>query len=480
MLSFSLPSLSWWDLYVYSELFIRIIMILVIPPRRSPQAAKSWLVLVMFLPWPGVLTYWLVGRLKLPKWRYEQFRKIPVALGPASRLLIERGNVAVAKVDAQWLGSNRLAQSLGYFRALEGNSVEVLTDYDEGLRRLQKDIDGARDHVHLLFYIFAYDKATIPVIEALARAAARGVTCRVLYDAVGSSAWKKKLRPVFEQAGVEAREVMPVNLFFGKSLRADLRNHRKIAVIDGETGYTGSQNLIDSQCGPDLFNEELMARIQGPVVSQLQYVFLSDWYLETEVPLFSPTFFPESPRPGAVIAQVLPSGPDFERQNAEHLIIELCHQAKSRIVLTTPYFIPSEPLVQALQTAVLRGVQVHLFLSRKSDNPLVNWAQASYFEELLEGGVRIYLYEKKFLHAKHMTFDDDIGWIGSSNLDIRSFELNAEINVLFYDRTVVDKMKQVHAKYLRYCETLELSSWLERPRLIQIGENLARLWSPLL
>lgn len=471
---------SWWQIYFLSEWVIRVVMLVMIPPRRSPQAAKSWLILILFIPWPGLLVYWLVGRLKLPKWRHEQFARVPQVLGDTLKVMREKMTPFVADTAAPWREATHLARSLGYFRPMTSNSAETLTDYDEGLRKLRDDIDNARQHVHLLFYIFAYDKATVPIIEALERAVKRGVKCRVLYDAVGSGRWKSDLLPALKEAGVEAREMMPVSIFFGKSLRADLRNHRKIVVIDADIGYTGSQNLVDSECGDQLFNEELMVRVLGPVVAQLQFIFISDWYLETEVALKDADLFRDPTPAGNVVAQVLPSGPDFERQNNEHLIISLCHQAKKRIVMTTPYMIPSEALIQALQAAVLRGVQVHLFLSEKSDNFLTSWAQASYYEELLEAGVRIYLYQRKFLHAKHMVFDDQVAWIGSSNLDIRSFELNAEINILFYGPEVPTKMAAIHARYMRHCEPLELKNWLERPYLIQITENLARLWSPLL
>jgi cardiolipin synthase A/B len=472
--------LDGWQLYLLSEWFIRVVMLLVIPPRRSPQAAKSWLILVLFLPWPGLLVYWLVGRMKLPKWRYQQFAKIPESLSVGMRRLVETVSSHTAELQEPWAVPGHLARNLGYFRPLNGNSAELLSDYDQGLRKLEADIDSAKSHVHLLFYIFALDKSTVPILAALARATARGVECRALYDAVGSSKWKADLLPALQKAGVEAREVMPVNLFFGKGLRADLRNHRKIAVIDGTIGYTGSQNLVEAEFSPGLYNEELMVRVTGPVVSQLQFVFTSDWFLETEEALTDAALFPRHTTDGSIIAQVLPSGPDYDRQNNEHLIITLCHYARKKIVLTTPYFIPSEPLVEALQAATLRGVEVHVFVSRKSDNFLTSWAQASYYEELLESGARLYLYQRNFLHAKHMSFDDSIAWVGSSNLDIRSFELNAEINVLFYGVEVAGKLSELHSRYLRNCELMDLELWRQRPLLLKMGENLARLWSPLL
>jgi cardiolipin synthase len=279
---------------------------------------------------------------------------------------------------------------------------------------------------------------------------------------------------------VQVYEVLPVGLFSPKSARFDLRNHRKIAVIDGKIGYTGSQNLVDARYKEDLTYEELVVRVTGPVVLELQYVFVSDWYLETEELLDRPNYFPEPQIAGKVTAQVLPSDPSFPQANIQRLIVALIHAANQRVVITTPYFIPDEPLMQALETAVLRGVEVHLVVSQKMDQRLVGLAQLSYYDALLAMGVHVHLYKYRFLHAKHVTFDDHITLIGSTNMDIRSFRLNAEVCLLCYDEGVTGRLREIQEGYFRRCIKLDRERWRRRAFVSRMIQNLARLFSPLL
>ena len=279
-----------------------------------------------------------------------------------------------------------LAERLGDMPILGGNSVEVLSDYDGILDRLVADIDAARAHVHLLFYIIADDAVAGRVIAALERAAARGVACRVLADALGSRGvrFDDACCPGCTPRGSKPSETMRVAFFRQRGARMDLRNHRKIAVIDGRIGYTGSLNLVDPNFKPGLTYEELMVRATGPVVLELQAIFAQDWYLETGQPLETGTPFPDPEVTGAVPAQVLPSSPLFARPNNQRLIVALVNAARQRAVITTPYFIPDEALLQALTTAVLRGVDVRLVVPAQDDQLLVSNAQKSYYGELLQ------------------------------------------------------------------------------------------------
>jgi cardiolipin synthase len=363
---------------------------------------------------------------------------------------------------------------------LGGNAVELLADYDGTIARLAADIDRARHHVHLLFYIFADDHATAPVLEALGRAARRGVRCRVLADAFGSRPGLRTLRPKLTPLGVEVREMLPLSLWPWRKARVDLRNHRKIVVIDGKVGYTGSQNLIAAGFKAGLTYEDLMARVTGPVVLELQYIFAADWFLETSEILDGEAEFPAPEIAGGVAAQVLPSGPDFPTQNNQRLFVALVHGARERVVLVTPYFIPDEPLLQAMQTAALRGVEVHLVVSGKEDFLVVSLAQKSYYEELLEAGVRIHLYRKNFLHAKHLSVDDAVAVIGTSNLDIRSFTLNAEVMLVVYNPDVAARLLAEQERYFANADLLPLAAWQRRSSGAKAAENLARLLSPLL
>jgi cardiolipin synthase len=273
---------------------------------------------------------------------------------------------------------------------------------------------------------------------------------------------------------------MPISLLPWKKARVDLRNHRKIAVIDGRVGYTGSQNLVASGFKAGLEYEDLMVRVTGPVVLELQYIFAADWFLETNEVLDGEAEFPSPQITGDLPAQALPSGPDFPTQNNQRLFVALVHGAREQVVLTTPYFVPDEPLQQALQTAALRGVAVHLVVSEKGDHPVVALAQESYYEELLEAGVQIHLYRKNFLHAKHLSVDDSVAVIGTSNLDIRSFVLNAEVMLMIYDTGLVARLGTEQERYFANSRSLTLEAWRQRSFGSKLVQNLARLLSPLL
>ena len=274
--------------------------------------------------------------------------------------------------------------------------------------------------------------------------------------------------------------MLPVGLLRRRAGRIDLRNHRKIAVIDGRIGYTGSLNIVDPDFKPGLTYEELMVRVTGPIALALQFLFAGDWYVETGELLDHPAVFPEPMVAGTVAAQALPSGPLYARANNQWLVTALVHSARQRVVITTPYFVPDAPLLQALQTAVLRGAEVHLIVPGQNDQLLVTLAQKSYYGELLDAGVQIHRYQPRFLHAKHVTIDDRMAWIGSSNMDVRSFVLNEEVVLLFYDSGVAAQVARQQERYFRESHSLTPQQWRARPRRTRILQNLARLMSPLL
>jgi cardiolipin synthase len=251
-------------------------------------------------------------------------------------------------------------------------------------------------------------------------------------------------------------------------------------VIDGHVAYTGSQNLVDPAFKKGLVYEEMVARITGPVVLELQYVFVADWFLETEELLDSEPIFPGPKLRGDVPVQVLPSGPQFPTQNNQRLLVDLLYGARRRVVIVTPYFVPDEPFLQALQTAVLRGVEVHLVVSGQMDQLLVGLAQRSYYAELLENGVHVHQYRQRFLHAKHLSVDDAVVFLGSSNMDIRSFALNAEVSIVVYDAALAARLRAEQDRYLAHSEPLDRQAWLQRRLPAQFADNLARMLSPLL
>jgi cardiolipin synthase len=471
---------SWAFAYYVSEWIIRIAMVVIVPFRRTPDAARGWLLLVLFLPWPALILYWLIGRPSYPRWRRDRFMHLPHVLKITAEKIAHMTNADDVALPARSERAAMLVQNIGLMPVVEGNRVELLAEYEATIDRLVEDIDGASADVNLLFYIFADDLVGRRVMDALGRAVGRGVACRVLIDALGSRPWANSVVRILERHGVAVRLALPVIFLRRKSARADLRNHRKIAVIDGRIGYAGSQNIVGAEFRPGIINKELMVRVEGPVVLELQSVFIADWFLETEEVLDAGRLLPQPRECGRVAAQLLPSGPDYPAAGIENLIVAFVHSARDRVVIATPYFVPSEPLINALQTAVLRGVKVHLIVSQVTDHDLVRLAQRSYYADLMSAGIRIRLYRDKLLHAKNISIDDDIAVIGSSNVDIRSFVLNSEVTMLFYDRDVAARLREEQDGYFAHSDLLSPSEWEKRPFPVKIAENLGRLVSPLL
>jgi cardiolipin synthase len=472
---------TWGALYIASEWVVRLVMLFYVPQRRDPAAARAWLLLIFFLPWVGVVLYAIVGRAYLPRARLEMQLTVSKLIRQLQPRILGHA-LAEPDLPAQYQPAVKLTQALGDFAACRGNRFELITDYQGAIDRLVQDIEEARRHAHLMYYIFRDDATGQRVAAALARAAARGVSCRVLGDGFGSwfsfRRWGRSLRA----QGIEVRLLMPPRLWGPKAIRLDLRNHRKIAVIDGQVGYVGSQNIVDPDANQRLTNEELVARVTGPVVRQLQAVFLADRYYETgELPGEAyEELLPLGQDTGTSLAQVLPSGPGYHRENTQQIMIALIHAARSRVVLTTPYFMPDASFLLAMRMAAERGVEVHLIVSDRSNKPIVQLAQESNYDGLLEAGVRIHRYFGNFLHAKHATIDADIALIGSSNLDNRSFALNNEVSVLVYDRAVVAELASIQARYLAASHTVEASQWPRRSIARKVLQNIARLTDTLI
>ncbi|HKW81957.1 MAG TPA: cardiolipin synthase [Casimicrobiaceae bacterium] len=470
----------WLNAFFVAEWTVRLAMIVIVPFRRSPEAAKGWLLLIFFEPAIGIALYLLIGRPMLPAWRLERRAEFEKLSRPVYERLGRDPNIFHPELGPTLDHAVKLAENLGRLPILGGNTAEVLADYDRTIDRLIADIDMAHDHIHLLFYIVSDDATVARVVEALERAIDRGVVCRLLADSLGSRPAFGRMLPRLLAAGILAEETMRVGFFRRRTGRIDLRNHRKIAVIDGRIAYTGSQNLTDATFKRGLTYEELSVRVSGPIALELQAVFVEDWYVEIGEFLGDERYFPDPRITGQVTAQALPSGPGYPRENNQRLIVSLIHAAARRVVITMPYLVPDEALLQALQTAVLRGIEVTLVVPAQRDQYLVYLAQRSYYDELLGSGVRICRYGRRFLHAKHVTIDDTVAWIGSSNLDVRSFALNAEVVVLLYDAAVCASLEREQARYLAEGEMLEPGQWSRRPLPVKVAENLARLLGPLL
>lgn len=477
-----MDSPDWGSLYIASEWVVRIGALFYVPQRRPANAARAWLLLIFFLPWAGLLLYFLIGRAYIPKHRFELQRYIyQLIRHPAQQLAHNNADLAQL-LPPELQPAIRLADQLSEFPLVGANSFELLPDYTTAIERIIVDIDGAQRYVHMLFYIFANDEVGRQVADALLRAARRGLVVRVLMDAIGSRGGLKGLGPELRAAGIEVIAAQPLRLWGPNSARFDLRNHRKIVVIDDSSAFFGSQNIVSPYANKGMVNEEMLVRATGAVVQQLGAVLLGDRYIETGnfPPESDKHVLPPPPTASGGLALVVPSGPGYSKGIAEAVMIALMYGARSRVVLTSPYVIPSESFFLAMCSTARRGVTVDLIVDQVSNKPLTQLAQQSYYDGLLKAGVNIHRHSGSFLHAKHLSIDSDIALIGSSNLDIRSFDLNAEVSVLICDRAVVAALARIQAGYLAQTNLVTVEERRGLPVRQRVLENIARLTDSLL
>jgi len=460
---------AWYAL----EWIIRIGALAIVPLRRTPAAARAWLLLIFFLPVPGLLLFLAIGSPRFPAWRAQRFAK----LGPLFAQAYAQVQPFEPELDDATKEIATFAETLGHMPAAGGNRAELIDDYGAVIDRLVADIDAATRSVHLLVYIFADDAVGQRVAAALGRAVTRGLDVRVLFDPIGSWHWRRGTQKLLRGLGVQVCETLPFRLLRGRT-RRDMRNHRKLFVIDGRVGYAGSQNIVARDFRPGVVNRELVARVEGPVVTSMDALVRGDWSLETGV---LPDGLPPAPAPaGAAQLQLLPSGADYRLAGFETMLIWQIHRARDRVVIVTPYFIPDDDVLSAMCAAVARGVTVDLVVSGVVDQPLVHLSQSSYYDELLVAGVRIHLYRGKLLHAKNVRFDDRLAIVGSSNVDLRSFQLNQEASLLFYDAASIDRVATIQQGYLDGSDALSLQAWRRRPVTRKLAENIARMLNSLL
>jgi len=482
-MNFSDLALHWPLLFYISEWFIRLLMMAIVIERQPLRSAITWLLVIFFLPWPGLFLYLFIGENRLPLRRLKKRKALLKKLEALRKRFIEHSNEQSPDLDQPFQATVTLAEKLGYMPIMFNNQTTLLNNTDDAINRLIKDIDAAQSHVHMLFYIFEIDETGQRVAQALERAAARGIECRLLVDAQGSRRFLKKMAAQLKKSGIQLYPVLAVSLLRAWASRIDLRNHRKIAVIDGKIGYTGSQNIVNAGYGhKNLRWHDLMVRLTGPVVLELQAVFVSDWYAESDDFLQSTTIFPDQKtlHSGHDAVQTLPSGPLFAAENYQRVVIDALHSARKKVIITTPYFIPDEAFQEAMETAALKGVDVKLIVPLKSDQKLVGNASQAYYERLLKSGVSVHLFNQGLLHVKSMSIDDSLAFVGSSNFDIRSFALNFEINMIFYGTEVAGELYRIQQGFLENSQQLDLSHWQQRPRRQKFIQNVAKLLSPVL
>lgn len=469
---------------------IPFVMLFVVPTGRKPSSATAWLLFMFAVPWLGLLLFLLIGFPRLSPRRRALQRESDdsiVAFINQARQDPQLAPLVDPPLSERYAPLVRLSSAVGAMPALGCNRVQLITDYEAILAQLAADIEAAQLFVHIQFYILIADHATEGCFQAMERAVARGIPVRVLYDPVGSRKYPP-YRTTIERmrvAGIQAYPMLPLWRWDDLN-RPDLRNHRKIVVVDGEIAYTGSLNLIERgyHRKDNIYYDELMARVEGPAADALDAVFRTDWFSETGEAL---TAQPDPIHPivltpvGSTLCQVLPSGSAFENENNLKLFVALMYTAHERIVICNPYYVPDESLQMAVISAATRGVKVTMYNSAAQDQFLVANAQRSYYDELLAAGVEIRLYHApNLLHTKTISIDNDIAVIGSSNLDMRSFQLNLEVSLVCYDPAVVTDLRRAEEEYYAHSFPLDYATWQQRPVSARLAENIARLMSALL
>ncbi|RKS90001.1 cardiolipin synthetase 2 [Microbacterium sp. AG790] len=479
-------TLAWVILVFVTDVTVRILAIIIVPRNRRPTAAMAWLLAIYFIPLVGVLLFLLIGNPRLPRKRRKMQQQINDYIRTTSHGL----DLGTLRPDPPlWFAQLvRLNRNLGAMPLSGENAARLISGYQESIDEMAAAIRQATSYVHVEFYILQADKTTAGFFDALEDAVNRGVVVRVLLDH-----WANRGKPFYAETcrrldamGADWQLMLPVQPLRGKYQRPDLRNHRKLLVVDGHTAFMGSQNVTDSTYNlpknikRGLHWVDMMTRLDGPVVASVNAVFLSDWYSETDQIVEGIELFDVRTGDGDLDCQVIPSGPGFEFQNNLKLFMTLLFAAREKIIIVSPYFVPDEGLLLAIQTACQRGVHVELFVSEEGDQAMVYHAQRSYYEALLRGGVKIWMYEKPFiLHSKSMSVDDEVAVIGSSNMDMRSFGLNLEISLLVRGEDFVSQLRAVEDEYRGLSRELTLEEWEKQPLRSTVLDNLARLTSAL-
>jgi len=462
----------------------------VVMARAVPSVALAWLFLVALLPGIGLFCYVGVGERRLGGRRARRLAELrrPYVQRLRELLFDRRARVDWAALPDTCEAMDQLGLTLAGMRTLSGNELRLLPSAAQALRAILDDIERASRTLQMQFYIWEAGGSADDVVAAVSRAAKRGVACSLIVDALGSAAWLRGAQPrQLRDAGVEITVAMPTGPWRALFRRNDLRNHRKIIIVDDEIAYTGSMNMVD----PRLFRRDrsvgqwidAMVRMRGPAVEALRGVLLSDRFLETQLTieeLFDASDVHEQPRAGPANVQVLPSGPAGTEDAILQMLLMLLYAARRRVVITTPYFVPDEAMLRAIRSAAARGVQVTLIVPARVDSVLVRHASRSCYADLLAVGVGIQCHEGGMLHTKSIVVDERITMFGTANLDMRSLWLNYEVSLFVYD---ADFGAQVHALqegYLRNCTAITSEAWDRRPLRHRVAENLARLFSPLL
>lgn len=473
----------------------------------TSPARLAWLVVLFILPYIGVLVYWMFGELRLGRGFAEQNQQIIEKLRNHNPEVLGSDSALAKALKPEYRAAFAYAANITGFHTTVGNHAELMADADETRRRMIADFDAATEQIHVLYYIWLVDGMGIDTAQALMRAARRGVTCRAMVDGMGSRKLvRSKLWQEMQDAGVEVSVALPIRNLIKVFLfsRIDLRNHRKITVIDGKIVYSGSRNCADPEFrvkpkyAPWV---DIMLRMQGPVVAQNQMLFASDWLIKNpDTPLESFIYHTqpyteiysepdkkveedrawEKIQPNGFAAQVFADGPTQRHGTTPQFLGALISQAQRTLIISTPYFVPDYSLVSILCATAYRGVEVTMIFPKHNDSFVVAATSHSFYWQLLEAGINIYEYKPGLLHAKTLTVDGEIALIGSTNLDLRSFDLNYENNVVFSDEALTAKIVERQYQYLADSEQILFEHVKKWPLSYRIWNNIVATMGPIL
>lgn len=458
------------SLLVYLLTIIRILL----RPNREASSRVAWMVVILALPLLGIVVYLLLGETNIGRKRVEQMRQVIAGMPDVNHLAGADAANLHDDVPQNYVHLFQAGKTVNGFEPVEGNQAHLTADSNTAIDTMVADIEAAQSHVHVLFYIWLSDNNGMKIVEALKRAAGRGVTCRAMADdlgsrvMIGSEHWKD-----MKSAGVHLASALPIGnpLLRPFKGRIDLRNHRKIVVIDNKITYCGSQNCADPEFrvkpkyAPWV---DALIRFEGPIVRQNQYLFASDWQAGTGENISHLLEEPMAAHGKGFPAQVIGTGPTVRNSAMPEIFETLIFGARDRLIISTPYYVPNAPMQAALCASARRGVDTTIIFPAKNDSWIVGAASHSYYLDLLEAGVHIYEYVGGLLHTKSLTLDSEVTLIGSANMDRRSFELNYENNILFYDEELTAAVVQRQESYISKSELVSLENvvaWSWRRRL---------------
>ncbi|PJG86456.1 cardiolipin synthase [Conservatibacter flavescens] len=465
------------------------ITIRLITKKQAVSATLSWLMVIYLVPIVGILAYLLFGEIKLGKRRGNYFKTLhPKFMRWFNEFQQCEHLVSTSQGTLLYRPVFELAQKRLGIPCVLGNELHIFDTPESIIQRIIEDIKLAKSDINMVFYIWWNGGLVDDVMHALIEAKQRGVNVRILLDSVGSKAFfKSKNYRYMLKHGIEIAEALHVSLFRVFLRRIDLRQHRKIIVIDNQIAYTGSMNMVD----PSFFKQEanvgkwidMMVRINGPVSPVLNSLHAWDWEIEKNEAL--PLVLPDCPslpieNNNSHAVQILATGPSFPDDLMAQSLSIAIFSARKSITITTPYFVPSHNIAEALRIAALRGVEVTLILPKRNDSFLVRWASRTFFDDLLAAGVKIYQFEKGLLHTKSVLIDNRLALVGTVNMDMRSFMLNFEVTMVVEDKSFANEISILHENYLHSSQKLDYNEWQNRSTFSRIMEKIFFLFSPLL